>query len=135
RTSSCRSRSCRSRGWSWVALLPLPIGGAAPPRRRAALRGPRCGVPIHRTGRSGLSPKLSRVEKEELGGYRLIEELGAGGMGVVYLGVNGGNSPVVVKVLHPHNSSEDAGRKRLARETRTLRRIKHPRIAEVLVVE
>jgi predicted Ser/Thr protein kinase len=56
-------------------------------------------------------------------------------MGVVYLGVDGGNSPVAVKVLHPHISSDDTARKRLARETRTLRRIKHPRIAEVLDAE
>ena len=72
---------------------------------------------------------------EELGGYRLIEELGAGGMGVVHLGLDGVNSPVAVKVLHPHISSDDAARRRLAREVRTLRRIKHPRIAEVLDAE
>ncbi|SMX72848.1 Serine/threonine protein kinase [Brevibacterium sp. Mu109] len=72
---------------------------------------------------------------EELGGYRLIEELGAGGMGVVHLGIDGGNSPVAVKVLHPHISSDETARRRLAREVRTLRRIKHPRIAEVLDAE
>ena len=72
---------------------------------------------------------------QDLGGYRLIEELGSGGMGVVYLGVDGGNNPVAVKVLHPHIANDETARKRLGREVRTLRRIKHPRIAEVLDAE
>lgn len=72
---------------------------------------------------------------QDLGGYRLIEELGSGGMGVVYLGVDGGNNPVAVKVLHPHIAGDETARKRLAREVRTLRRIRHPRIAEVLDAE
>lgn len=72
---------------------------------------------------------------QDLGGYRLIEELGSGGMGVVYLGVDGGNNPVAVKVLHPHIANDETARKRLAREVRTLRRIRHPRIAEVLDAE
>lgn len=72
---------------------------------------------------------------EELGGYRLLEQLGSGGMGVVYLGVDGENDPVAVKVLHPHIAGDETSRKRLAREVRTLRRIKHPRIAEVLDAE
>ncbi|WP_350271504.1 protein kinase [Brevibacterium sp. CBA3109] len=72
---------------------------------------------------------------QDLGGYRLIEELGSGGMGVVYLGVDGGNNPVAVKVLHPHIANDETARQRLGREVRTLRRIKHPRIAEVLDAE
>lgn len=72
---------------------------------------------------------------EELGGYRLLEQLGSGGMGVVHLAVDGENNPVAVKVLHSHIANDETSRKRLAREVRTLRRIKHPRIAEVLDAE
>ena len=72
---------------------------------------------------------------EELGGYRLIEKLGSGGMGVVYLGMDAENNPVAVKVLHPNIANDETSRKRLAREVRTLRRIKHPRIASVLDAE
>ena len=69
---------------------------------------------------------------QELGGYRLLNELGSGGMGVVHLGVDAENNPVAVKVLHAHIANDETARKRLAREVRTLRRIKHPRIAAVL---
>ena len=72
---------------------------------------------------------------QELGGYRLLNELGSGGMGVVHLGVDAENNPVAVKVLHAHIANDETARKRLAREVRTLRRIKHPRIAAVLDAE
>ncbi|MFB9777170.1 serine/threonine-protein kinase [Brevibacterium otitidis] len=72
---------------------------------------------------------------QELGGYRLLNELGSGGMGVVHLGVDAENNPVAVKVLHPHIANDETARKRLAREVRTLRRIQHPRIAAVLDAE
>lgn len=72
---------------------------------------------------------------EQLGNYRLIEELGSGGMGVVYLAVDPNNKPVAVKVLHPSIANDQTARMRLAREVRTLRRIQHPRIAAVLDAE
>ncbi|WP_349828321.1 serine/threonine-protein kinase [Brevibacterium litoralis] len=75
------------------------------------------------------------MEQEELGGYRLLEQLGSGGMGIVHLGVDGDGNPVAVKVLHAHIANDETARARLAREVRTLRRIKHPRIAEVLDAE
>src|SRR5699024_2326746 len=58
------------------------------------------------------STRLGQVMDQELGGYRLIEELGSGGMGVVYLGVDGGNNPVAVKVLHPHIANDETARRR-----------------------
>ncbi|MCQ9369068.1 protein kinase [Brevibacterium sp. 91QC2O2] len=71
----------------------------------------------------------------EIGGYRLERELGSGGMGVVYLGYDRAGQPVAIKVLHPYIAGDVAARARLAREVRTLRRIRHPRIAEVYYAE
>ena len=75
------------------------------------------------------------MELKELGGYRLLRKLGAGGMGVVYLAQDGAGNYVALKALAPHIAGDDAARSRLAREVRTLRRVKHPRIAEVLDAE
>lgn len=81
------------------------------------------------------SRNLVLMNAKHLGGYSLIEKLGEGGMGAVYLGVDEANNPVAVKVLHPNIANDEAARARLGREVRTLRRIHHPRIAEVLDAE
>ncbi|OFL68747.1 MULTISPECIES: serine/threonine-protein kinase [unclassified Brevibacterium] len=69
---------------------------------------------------------------QTVGGYRLGEKLGSGGMGVVYKGYDEHDRPVAVKVLHPSIADDEPSRLRLAREVRTLQRISHPRIAAVL---
>lgn len=81
------------------------------------------------------SRTLEAMALTEIGGYRLERELGSGGMGVVYLGYDATGVPVAVKVLHPHIANDETARARLAREVRTLRRIKHPRIAQVYDAE
>ena len=70
-------------------------------------------------------------------GYRLLTELGRGGMGVVYkaLDAQNDNRLVAIKVLHadPRLSAEEATR-RLARfdqEAETIRRLTHPNIVVV----
>ncbi|MCI2264568.1 serine/threonine-protein kinase [Sediminivirga luteola] len=78
---------------------------------------------------------MSGSGAREIGGYRLVEELGTGGMGAVHLGVSPEGEHVAIKILHPHIASDQAARQRLAREVRTLRRIRHPRVAEVLDAE
>ncbi|WP_214104635.1 serine/threonine-protein kinase [Acrocarpospora catenulata] len=69
---------------------------------------------------------------ERIGPYRLLRRLGEGGMGVVHLGLDGGDREVAVKVLHPHVASDLKARDRLTREVETMRRVRSPRVAEVL---
>jgi serine/threonine protein kinase len=67
-----------------------------------------------------------------LGPYRLIGTLGEGGMGVVHLALDPGGRAVAVKVLRPQVAGDGVGRRRLGREVASLRRVRHPNVAEVL---
>jgi serine/threonine protein kinase len=67
-----------------------------------------------------------------IGRYRLLRQLGEGGMGVVHLGLDEEGREVAVKVLHPHVASDLKARDRLTREVETMRRVRSPRVAEVL---
>jgi hypothetical protein len=70
--------------------------------------------------------------EERLGPYRLLERLGEGGMGTVYLASDPDDRPVAVKVLRQGVPAEATARHRLAREVETMRRIHSPFVAEVL---
>ncbi|HSR83638.1 MAG TPA: serine/threonine-protein kinase [Streptosporangiaceae bacterium] len=70
--------------------------------------------------------------EERLGPYRLREQLGEGGMGVVYLGRDPSDQDVAVKVLRQGVPAEATARQRLAREVDTMRRVHSPFVAEVL---
>ena len=72
---------------------------------------------------------------ERIGPYRLVRRLGEGGMGVVHLAVEPGGREVAVKVLHPHVAVDLKARDRLIREVETMRRVRSPRVAEVLDAE
>jgi tRNA A-37 threonylcarbamoyl transferase component Bud32 len=67
-----------------------------------------------------------------IGRYKILEQLGQGGMSVVYKGLDTAlDREVAVKVLHPHLSTREESRKRLAREARAVARLRHPNILEV----
>ena len=73
------------------------------------------------------SPGVARV-----GEYRLLAKIGEGGMGVVHLAQGPDGNRVALKVLRPHIIGDDEARERLAREVASLRRVRSPRIAEVI---
>ncbi|MEO1370805.1 MAG: serine/threonine-protein kinase, partial [Acidobacteriota bacterium] len=71
------------------------------------------------------------AESDRVGPYRIVEELGRGGMGTVYLAEQ--DRPiqrrVALKVVHGFGAQ--GGSRRFAAECRALARLKHPNIAAV----
>jgi len=67
-----------------------------------------------------------------LGRYELLEQVGSGGMAVVYRGRDTAlDREVAVKLLHPHLASAPESRARFSREARAVARIAHPGIVEI----
>jgi eukaryotic-like serine/threonine-protein kinase len=66
---------------------------------------------------------LGEGDPSRVGRYRLTARLGAGGMGVVYLGVARDGSHVAVKVLRPELADDQEFRARFCREVATLVRV------------
>jgi predicted Ser/Thr protein kinase len=69
---------------------------------------------------------------DRLGPYRLLDRIGEGGMGVVYLGRDPEQRSVAIKVLRSAVAADPNARRRLAREVETMRRVRSPFVAEVL---
>ena len=82
--------------------------------------------------RDAVTRRTLRQAGRAVGHYRLLAQIGEGGMGVVHLAQARDGSRVALKVLRPHVIGDDEARERLAREVASLRRVRSPRIAEVL---
>jgi len=67
-----------------------------------------------------------------LGHYRVLEQIGAGGMGIVYRAHDERlERDVALKVLPPGTLAEEAVRRRFRKEALTLSQLNHPNIASV----
>ncbi|MFE7276330.1 protein kinase [Streptomyces sp. NPDC057623] len=66
---------------------------------------------------------LSTGDPESIGGYTLLGRLGAGGMGVVYLGVSASGRRVAVKLVHGSYAQEEEFRTRFRQEIAAARRV------------
>ena len=71
----------------------------------------------------------------DVGGYRLLRRLGAGGMGVVWEVADGEGNHVAMKILHPQIAADPMARRRLDREASVLARVKDSRVARILDIE
>ena len=97
--------------------------------RTERVPSPRAGA---RTGGVPIGTPSGPGADQRIGRYRLIEEIGEGGMGVVHLALDPRGRAVAIKVLRSHVAHDADARQRLAREVETLSRIRDARVASVL---
>jgi hypothetical protein len=69
---------------------------------------------------------------DRLGEYRLLDRIGEGGMGVVFLARDRRHRTVALKVLRSSVAGDPTARRRLAREVETMQRVRSPNVAEVI---
>jgi len=70
-----------------------------------------------------------------IGNYRLAEQLGSGGMGVVYRAIDESlGREVAIKVLHPHLIKHKEHKERFRREARVHAQLMHPNIVTLLAL-
>src|SRR5579862_5213680 len=69
---------------------------------------------------------------QRLSHYRIVEQIGSGGMGVVYRAHDEQlDRDVAIKVLRPGSLINESARKRFRKEALSLARLNHPNIATV----
>ncbi|MFC5821015.1 serine/threonine protein kinase [Nonomuraea harbinensis] len=89
------------------------------------------GMPSARGAEDSLAP-LGQHDPVVMGPYRLVGRLGAGGMGVVFAGVDSAGRRAAVKVIHAELAHDDEFRVRFRREIDLLRRVRARCMVQVL---
>lgn len=69
---------------------------------------------------------LRPTDPARIGGHRLLGRLGAGGMGVVYLGRTDAGALAAIKVILPEHAGDEDFRARFRREAEAARRVDSP---------
>ena len=75
--------------------------------------------------------RLRAGDPEQIGPWQIVNRLGSGGMGIVYMGTNG-TEAAAVKVVRDFLLEDPASRTRLAREVETLKKVHSPYVAEIV---
>jgi WD40 repeat protein len=127
-------------------------GGEIPPTQVAAVRAIRDGLVRGRRARVGddavqnattavaaasdtsppVSPAGEPPRPHQVGGYEILETIGRGGMGVVYLAWHAGlNRPAAVKMVLAGRLADESDRLRLRLEARLAAQVRHPHVVQV----
>jgi serine/threonine protein kinase len=75
--------------------------------------------------------RLRSGDPEQIGPWQIVNRLGSGGMGVVYMGTNGTRA-AAIKVVREFLLEDPASRTRLTREVETLLLVKSDFVAEIV---
>jgi serine/threonine protein kinase len=75
--------------------------------------------------------RLRPGDPEQIGPWQIVNRLGAGGMGIVYMG-NNGTRAAAIKVVRDFLLEDPASRTRLAREVASLKKVKSRFVAEIV---
>ncbi|MGI5167450.1 serine/threonine-protein kinase [Spirillospora sp. CA-253888] len=77
-------------------------------------------------------PELQPGDPRRLGSYELLERLGEGGQGVVYLGVDASGSKAAIKLLRADLTEDASARNRFVREAQAAKQVARFCTAQVL---
>ena len=75
--------------------------------------------------------RLRTGDPEQIGPWQIVNRLGAGGMGIVYMG-NNGTRAAAIKVVRDFLLEDPASRARLGREVSSLKKVKSKFVAEIV---
>src|ERR1700687_5094349 len=78
-------------------------------------------------------PSVTALRQVTGGRYTIMHRVGEGGMASVYYALQVSlDSPVVIKVLHPHLAREHEMRERFRREAESAAQLMHPHICKII---
>ena len=75
--------------------------------------------------------RLRAGDPEQIGPWQIVNRLGAGGMGIVYMGTNGTRA-AAIKIVRDFLLEDPSSRTRLAREVTSLKKVKSKYVAEIV---
>src|SRR5436305_333350 len=106
--------------------------------RAEASRCVRCGIRMPDSSdrrQAPPDPSVTALRQVTGGRYTIMHRVGEGGMASVYCALNVAlDSPVVIKVLHPHLSREHEMRERFKREAESAAQLLHPHVCKIIDV-
>src|SRR5205823_6372718 len=122
-----------------MATPPNPVGPETRPADPPADTGgdAHATVPVEAARRlpgpgPALGPPAAPGDLGRLAHYRVLKELGRGGMGAVYLGFDEGlRRKVAVKVMLPQAAEDSHARERFLREARAAAAVKHDHVVTI----